>query len=674
MQFVFAIKSYLLFLSAALFSCFVTAQTPCTVIGQNPSTAFPVCGTNVYKQSTVPVCGGRRLPSPSCATDPIGDKNPFWYKFTCYRAGSLGFLITPKDLNSDYDWELYDITGKNPDDVYTDGTLVVSSNWSGETGLTGASAAGTQRFVCAGVGKPLFSSMPNIRDGRDYLLLVSHFSNTQAGYDLEFKGGSAIITDTLLPLATQADPNCGGDVITVKLNKKIKCSSIATDGSDFFITPASGSPVTSIGLNCTTKFDTDSLRIRLNAFLPPGNYKLNIKRGSDGNTLLDYCDQAVPTTNVVDFTIAPIAPTPMDSIAPVKCSPNTLRLVFSKLILCSSIAPNGSDFRINGSYPVTISSATGSCQGSAITSREIILSLSQPLQKSGNFTLVLQSGSDGNTLVNDCGAQSVAGSSVSFSLRDTVNADFTYAINYSCSEDVVNFSHSGQNGVNQWKWNLDDNFSSTLQNPQGRYRVFDQKNIELIVSNGFCADTSRQSFLLDNFLTADFIVATDNCHSEPVTFKTNSKGKIINFEWQMGDGQSETGDTISHTYAPPPRTTSYTVTHIVTDSYGCTKSVQKTVNIYVNCQIDVPNAFTPNGDGKNDLLYPLNAIKAEQLDFKVYNRWGQVIFKTTDWKKGWDGKYNGELQPSGTYVWMLQYIHRDTQQRVQKKGSTILVR
>ena len=77
---------------------------------------------------------------------------------------------------------------------------------------------------------------------------------------------------------------------------------------------------------------------------------------------------------------------------------------------------------------------------------------------------------------------------------------------------------------------------------------------------------------------------------------------------------------------------------------------------------------------KNDRLYPLNAIKAEQLEFKIYNRWGQVIFQTNDWKKGWDGTYSGSLQPQGSYVWMLQYIHRDTKQKIQKKGSTILVR
>ena len=666
-------KSFLV-LFATLLYCITTAQIPCTVAGQNPSTAFPVCGTSVFTQNTVPLCGGKRLPSPSCSRDQISDANPFWYKFTCFQSGTLGFLITPKNLGSDYDWELYDVTGKNPDDVYTDGSLVVGSNWSGETGLTGASAAGTRRFECAGRGVVLFSSMPPIQAGHNYLLLISHFSATQFGYDLSFGGGTAVITDPTAPQLKQAEPNCGGNIITLRLSKKIKCSSIAADGTDFFITPGSSVPLSSVGFDCSAKFDTDSIRITLNQFLAPGNYRVNIKQGSDGNTLLDYCDQAVPVTDVANFVVLPNAPTPMDSMTKLQCSPSLIKLIFSKPISCASVAANGSDFILNGPYTVGITNAKASCSGTGTSSKEIILALSQPLQQGGNFTLLLRTGTDGNTILNECGIQTPASSSIAFSIQDTVNADFTYTIQYGCVEDTVDFAHSGQNGVTQWKWNLDDNLSSNEQNTQAKYRVFEKKDIVLIVSNGFCTDTSRQSFVLDNFLNADFSVPQDNCHSEPVFFKSTSTGKITQYDWQFGDGLTGTGDSLNHIYAPPSRTTIYTVKHSVTDLYGCTKTIEKTINIYVNCQIDVPNAFTPDDDMKNDLLYPLNAIKAEQLDFKVYNRWGQLIFQTTDWKKGWDGRYNGQLQPAGIYVWTLRFIHRDTKQLIQKKGSSVLIR
>jgi hypothetical protein len=73
-----------------------TAQnTPCTILGQNPQTAFPVCGTAVFQQDTVPLCGGRLIPSPCFDPDSIiTDINPFWYKFTCFQSGKLAFLYT----------------------------------------------------------------------------------------------------------------------------------------------------------------------------------------------------------------------------------------------------------------------------------------------------------------------------------------------------------------------------------------------------------------------------------------------------------------------------------------------------------------------------------------------------------------------------------------------------
>jgi gliding motility-associated-like protein len=58
----------------------------------------------------------------------------------------------------------------------------------------------------------------------------------------------------------------------------------------------------------------------------------------------------------------------------------------------------------------------------------------------------------------------------------------------------------------------------------------------------------------------------------------------------------------------------------------------------------------------------------------VFNRWGQVVFRTRDWKKGWDGRIKGELQPTGVYVWLLRYTARDTKKKVEQKGTVTLVR
>ncbi|HEX2682838.1 MAG TPA: PKD domain-containing protein, partial [Ferruginibacter sp.] len=503
----------------------------------------------VFTQVTVPICGGAALPAPNCPGDGLTDKNPFFYKFTCFTTGTLGFLITPKNLDDDYDWELYDVTGHDPNEIYTNPNLVIGSNWSGESGLTGASSAGVGLFICAGYGKALFSKMPTVQAGHDYLLLISHFTNSQSGYTLEFKGGTAVITDTTIPHLAKATANCGGDVIRIKLNKKIKCASIATDGSDFTITPSVASPISSAGFECSLRFDADSIELKLNGFLSPGIYTLNVKVGTDGNTLLDYCDKPIPVGDAASFTVTPKVPTPMDSLAPLKCAPRTLQLVFSKPILCSSIAADGSDFTINGSYPVSVSAANGGC-GNGLAS-VINVSLSQALQKAGVFTIRLKTGSDGNTLLNECGSETPVGSSLDFTVKDTVNADFSYTIQYDCTTDVIDFIHPGGNGVNSWLWDLDDGQRPSVQTPQGRYTVFDKKNIQLVVSNGFCSDTSRTSVLLENNLKADFIATTDNCPEEAVPFTANSTGKIISHAWDFGDGGFGSGSPTTHMFRRP---------------------------------------------------------------------------------------------------------------------------
>ncbi|HUP13771.1 MAG TPA: hypothetical protein VM187_16230, partial [Niastella sp.] len=331
------------------------AQT-CTAPGQNPSTAFPVCGTSTFYQDIVPNCGGKDIPG-VCQSDQITDMNPFWYKFTCFESGTLGFIIEPDDQLDDYDWHLFDITGKDPNDVYTNASLTVTYNWSGNAGNTGASEAGNSLFNCGGYGYPTFSSMATLIKGHDYILLVSHFTTFrpgEKGYKLSFGGGTAVITDTAQPHIKTVEVNCEGSLLRVKLNKNIKCSSIAGDGTDFTINSALVSISGSTGINCTTKFDTDSLLLQLSAPLPPGNYTLGVKKGSDDNTLLDYCDNQVPLTDALQFTILPKQPTLMDSMLQVNCAPQQVTLVFQKPIHCASVAKDGSNFIVNGTYPVQV--------------------------------------------------------------------------------------------------------------------------------------------------------------------------------------------------------------------------------------------------------------------------------------------------------------------------------
>jgi gliding motility-associated-like protein len=89
--------------------------------------------------------------------------------------------------------------------------------------------------------------------------------------------------------------------------------------------------------------------------------------------------------------------------------------------------------------------------------------------------------------------------------------------------------------------------------------------------------------------------------------------------------------------------------------------------------IFVPDAFTPNGDGKNDVVKPI-PVGVTQLDyFNIYNRWGQMLFTTAEIGKGWDGRVNGTFQNSGTYIYTVQGIDY-LGKVITKKGTVVLIR
>jgi gliding motility-associated-like protein len=86
----------------------------------------------------------------------------------------------------------------------------------------------------------------------------------------------------------------------------------------------------------------------------------------------------------------------------------------------------------------------------------------------------------------------------------------------------------------------------------------------------------------------------------------------------------------------------------------------------------VPTAFTPNGNNANDRLRPLGNIST--LDyFRVYNRWGNLVFQTTTIGEGWDGRYKGVEQPSDTYTWLMSGKTREGQP-IKQSGKTLLIR
>lgn len=119
-----------------------------------------------------------------------------------------------------------------------------------------------------------------------------------------------------------------------------------------------------------------------------------------------------------------------------------------------------------------------------------------------------------------------------------------------------------------------------------------------------------------------------------------------------------------------------TIIHLwVSNQYGCMDSISKTIITNGSINIWIPNSFTPNGDGLNDIFKAESASEIKNFQLYIYNRWGQQIFESNNINLGWDGKYLNNEVPQGVYTWIITYRSDDNKKIVSSKnGQLTLIR
>jgi len=144
-----------------------------------------------------------------------------------------------------------------------------------------------------------------------------------------------------------------------------------------------------------------------------------------------------------------------------------------------------------------------------------------------------------------------------------------------------------------------------------------------------------------------------------------------NYSWSPGGSLSCTNCT--NPIATPTVTTTYTLT--VSDSLGCTRTDTVTIFVDILCgDVFVPNAFSPNGDGQNDVLFcRVDPLCVSDFEFVVFNRWGEVVFRTTDPSVGWDGIHRGVKCETAVFTWMAKgvFVSGDP---LESSGNVSLIR
>lgn len=157
-----------------------------------------------------------------------------------------------------------------------------------------------------------------------------------------------------------------------------------------------------------------------------------------------------------------------------------------------------------------------------------------------------------------------------------------------------------------------------------------------------------------------------------VTF-VGSSDEPGEFFWSFGDGDNGFGQTTIHTYQD---TGLFDVTLLVRDNTGCTDTITKPIFISPIVDLQFPNAFTPDGDDKNDLFFGKGDTQLiSNYELLIFDRWGKVVFQTQEPDIGWNGKLNntGQLLPLGVYSYLSTYdVPRFG--TIEKRGVATLIR
>lgn len=271
---------------------------------QDCSGAIPVCQQTYTQTNSYTGFGSVQEVYNTCLL--AGEQYSVWYVFTVQNSGTFGFTI---QTSMDYDFALYNITNTSCAAIPT--LTPVRCNFSatfGNTGLNAGSPSATIPLSHSASQSPIMPGL-NVTAGETYVLIIDNYSQNNNGYTINFSG-TAQIFDQSPPTLGTATASCTNNTITLQISEPIRCSSI--HASDFSLVGPVGSVsiVSASGIGCSgPQSFTSQVIVTYNNSpqIPSGTYTLTINTGSDGNTLLDNCGNAMTNGASVTFNyLAPI--------------------------------------------------------------------------------------------------------------------------------------------------------------------------------------------------------------------------------------------------------------------------------------------------------------------------------------------------------------------------------
>ncbi len=253
-------------------------------------------------------------------------------------------------------------------------------------------------------------------------------------------------------------------------------------------------------------------------------------------------------------------------------------------------------------------------------------------------------------------------------------------ISLGCDPMMVTFSNGSTAASNMsYLWNFSDGSNSTDENP---VRYFSPAGIYTytltVYTDSKCIDTTQafsvSSITVNPSPVASFTanpMVTSIFDPDVFFFNTSASEDIITWYYNFDDGTGSDDVNPMHTYATWG---DYTVTQTVTNVYACSNTMKLLIRVLPEFRFWVPNAFTPgNKDNLNDVFKPI-VIGVEDYTFMIFDRWGELIFRTTDTEAGWNGFYKNKLCTNDVYIWKCEFKNIVSQENESHIGHVTLVR
>ncbi|MES2565917.1 MAG: PKD domain-containing protein [Bacteroidota bacterium] len=449
-------------------------------------------------------------------------------------------------------------------------------------------------------------------------------------------GCSATITETITvwqsPVASIANfPSAGCDPVTITFSN----------------TSTAGTPMTYLW--SFSDGTTSSAQNPTHTFSPPGLY---------GFSLTVITDQkCIDTSKVIAGNSINVFPTPIANF--------------------TYSSPSGECFNnhsfdfINNTFFPTPGTITWNFGSSASTQTSSAQNVSNIIfNTTGSFPIMLIANEDGCI---DTVTKIIA-------LYTNPVASIDPVISLGCDPMSVNFSNTSTSASPlNYLWNFSDGTTSTLPNPT---HVFTPPGIYTytltVITDSKCIDTSKfvsvQSITVNPSPVANFVASpliTSIFEPDIFFFNTSGTTNIVSWYYNFGDGSGSDEINPMHTYLTWG---DYYVTQTVTNVFACPNTIGMTIRVLPEFRFWIPNAFTPgNKDNLNDVFKPI-VIGVEDYTFMIFNRWGQLIYTTTDTEAGWNGAFKGADSPMDVYVWKCEFKNIVSKEYESRIGHVTLVR